>query len=76
MEAVTDAVRSGGGGSLPALVEALDTAPLSPDVQERAVKWLRDGPNWESGMQTVSGGEHRLCAARQQGVAYVVVFSA
>lgn len=72
---VVEAVRAVGGSSGAAITDELQRRSKDPQLLRRATEWVNDGMNWSEGMAHVSGGEHRLCALRQQGGQLTVVFS-
>jgi hypothetical protein len=72
--AVLNAVLSAGGDSQPAILAELEHSPLEGFQLKLAREWLEDGVTCNPELTVVSGGEHRLCALRQQGAEKTVVF--
>lgn len=73
-KATTQALRAVGGTSGASLVAHIRANNSDPLVVADACDLIEDGINWRRGMKWVSGGEHRLCAMRDQGVSEVVVY--
>jgi hypothetical protein len=74
-DAVVAAVRVVGGLSGAAIDDELRRRITDPNLLRCALEWVDDGMNWQEGLQRVFGGEHRLCALRQQGGKLTVVLT-